>query len=79
MSNRELTNAEVNFIDDVVRRLGGGALLRCELLTLAFYVKQSGDDRERDQLARFFRGEIEPNCDYNEDGTLVFVPTERAA
>lgn len=78
MSSTDLTNAEVSYIDDIVRRIGGGELLRCELVTWAFHAKQSGLPHERDLLALFFRGEVVPLAMLDEDGGAVFVPTKLA-
>lgn len=78
MSSTDLTNDEMNHIDRAVLACGGGALLRCELVTWAFYAKLEGLPHERDLLALFFRGEVVPLAMLDEDGGAVFVPTKLA-
>lgn len=75
MPSTDLTNAEVSYIDRAVVACGGGAMLRCELLTWAFYVKESGDAIQRDTLALFMGGNLRPLPMLDGEGNVVFVPT----
>lgn len=74
MKDAEITDREYAAITNAVRRVGGGELLRAELLTWAQAVKLEGNAIERDLLTLLVAGKANPHL---HNGELAFTHAER--